>query len=208
MSINETQVSDITRAIGTRFRTFGGGESGPFNNPVAHALRARPLSFAADVDVADVVRFVLESAASAAPEPRADAPQLLALIRDALPHISQEVDERKHSGNDEYFAELESIEQRMVDALRAPLPVYLVAYDTDAEDSPVYACAFSSKAAAERFAASGDGGHVIETGIDTHAITAEEAESVAEEAADKVRRRMVGRRRARGKVARRTHGEG
>lgn len=42
------------------------------------------------------------------------ASEMLALIRDALPHVAGEVEQRKESGIGEYFADLEMIEQRMV----------------------------------------------------------------------------------------------
>ncbi len=56
------KVSEIIAEIGVRFRTFGGGVVGTFNNPIAHALKDKPLQFAAGVDVADVVRLVLSMA--------------------------------------------------------------------------------------------------------------------------------------------------
>lgn len=58
----ETPVEAITRKIGERFHTFGGGRTPTPGNPIAAALKDRPLIFAAGVDVADVVRFVLEEA--------------------------------------------------------------------------------------------------------------------------------------------------
>lgn len=55
-------VSEIIAEIGVRFQTFGGGIVGCQDNPISHALKDRPLQFAAGVDVADVVRCVLEIA--------------------------------------------------------------------------------------------------------------------------------------------------
>ncbi|MGA1853013.1 hypothetical protein VH570_19455 [Sphingobium sp. HT1-2] len=45
------------------------------------------------------------------------AMEMLAVIRDALPHIADEVEQRKNGGNAEYFADLEKIESRMVDVM-------------------------------------------------------------------------------------------
>lgn len=41
------------------------------------------------------------------------ADEMLAVLKLALPHISSEVEQRKYSGNDEYFADLEDVERRM-----------------------------------------------------------------------------------------------
>lgn len=50
---------EIVRKIGKRFRCFGVGQ--PIcNNPVAVALKDAPLQFAAGVDAATVVAFVLK----------------------------------------------------------------------------------------------------------------------------------------------------
>lgn len=49
----------IVTKIGKQFRTFGGGR-GSYNNPMAAALKDKPLQFAACVDVAEVVAFVLK----------------------------------------------------------------------------------------------------------------------------------------------------
>jgi hypothetical protein len=58
----EDKIDFIKMKIGKHFRTFGVG-SGPRNpfaeSPVTFATRNRPLSFAADVDVDEVVRFVI-----------------------------------------------------------------------------------------------------------------------------------------------------
>lgn len=45
------------------------------------------------------------------------APDLLAVLRELLPHISAEVEQRKESGNDEYYADLERLEGLAVDAI-------------------------------------------------------------------------------------------
>ncbi len=49
---------NITRAVGARFPTFGGGQTSMFN-PIVNATADKPLMFAAGVDVADVVRFIV-----------------------------------------------------------------------------------------------------------------------------------------------------
>lgn len=41
------------------------------------------------------------------------ADEMLAVLKLALPHISSEVEQRKCSGNDEYFADLEEVERQM-----------------------------------------------------------------------------------------------
>ncbi len=51
-------MSDLVEKVGKRFRTFGGGQLG-FNNPMAVALKDEPYQFAACVDVAEVVAFIL-----------------------------------------------------------------------------------------------------------------------------------------------------
>lgn len=61
-ALDEEQVSEITAEIGVRFRTFGGGVVGNCDNPISHALKDRPVMFAAGVDVAEVVRTVLSIA--------------------------------------------------------------------------------------------------------------------------------------------------
>lgn len=49
----------LLKQIQSQFRTFGGGRA-TANNPMAHALKDEPLQFAACVNVADVVRVVLD----------------------------------------------------------------------------------------------------------------------------------------------------
>ena len=56
--IPETQ-EDIVAIIAAEFRTFGGGR-GSSTNPIAAALQNQPPSFAAGVDVAEVVARVIE----------------------------------------------------------------------------------------------------------------------------------------------------
>lgn len=56
----EVVVRAITEMIADRFGTFGGGRPPTPGNPVSAALKDRPLVFAAGVDVADVVQFVLQ----------------------------------------------------------------------------------------------------------------------------------------------------
>jgi len=53
----------IVELIGSRFRCFGGGRtSGAEFNPLVEWTKDEALQFAAGVDVAEVVRFVLEQA--------------------------------------------------------------------------------------------------------------------------------------------------
>jgi hypothetical protein len=65
-------VKRITTLVGRCFRTFGGGQ-GSDDNPLAAALKDNPLMFAAGVDVAQVVTFVIDARnvleASRAPDP-------------------------------------------------------------------------------------------------------------------------------------------
>lgn len=50
----------ITAKVSRNFSTFGAGQSGGGFNPVAEALQHRPAMFAAGVDVADVILYILE----------------------------------------------------------------------------------------------------------------------------------------------------
>ena len=59
--IKQDKVAFITKAIGKNFRCFGGDACRVQGNPIAEALKDEPLSFAATVDVASVVKFVLEA---------------------------------------------------------------------------------------------------------------------------------------------------
>lgn len=56
---NDTLVDVITKDIGTQFKTFGGGQ-GSTSNPIAEAWKNEALSFAAGVDVSEVVRHIIE----------------------------------------------------------------------------------------------------------------------------------------------------
>lgn len=65
---DDEQLAALVAAVAKRFRTFG-GDRDPGNNPIAHAEKGKPPTFAAGVDVAaagvdvaDVVAFVLEQA--------------------------------------------------------------------------------------------------------------------------------------------------
>lgn len=58
---DEKMVAVIVQHVAQRFRCFGGGRGSAWN-PVTEALKDNPLTFAAGVDVAEVVRFVLETA--------------------------------------------------------------------------------------------------------------------------------------------------
>lgn len=51
----------ITMQVSAKFRTFGGGNATQ-GNPLAHALKDRQTTFAACVDVREVVQFVLRRA--------------------------------------------------------------------------------------------------------------------------------------------------
>ena len=48
----------ITEEVGKAFRCFGGGNTA-LNNPISHALKDKPLQFAAGPSVREVVEFVL-----------------------------------------------------------------------------------------------------------------------------------------------------
>lgn len=58
---SDDKVKEIVAEIGVRFRTFGGGIGSDWN-PIAAAIKDRPLQFAAGVDVEEVVRLVLDIA--------------------------------------------------------------------------------------------------------------------------------------------------
>lgn len=47
----------------------------------------------------------------------AAAPAMLAALEQALPHISQEVEDRKHGGNDEAWQDLEAVEAAIIAAV-------------------------------------------------------------------------------------------
>lgn len=49
---------EITRRVGETFPTFGGGKGSDWN-PIAAALKDKPLQFAAGVDVEEVVKFIV-----------------------------------------------------------------------------------------------------------------------------------------------------
>jgi len=53
------RIDRITQIIGRKFRSLGGGQRS-FNNPVAMALRDKPLQFAAGVDIKTVVKGCIE----------------------------------------------------------------------------------------------------------------------------------------------------
>lgn len=56
------RVAIIAEAVAKKFTCFGGGRDSEWN-PIAHAMKDRPLAFAAMVPVADVVNFVLGAVA-------------------------------------------------------------------------------------------------------------------------------------------------
>lgn len=57
--VTPEQVEMVTQEVGMLFRTFGGGRTRTFETPISAALKDKPLTFAGDVQVADVVRFVM-----------------------------------------------------------------------------------------------------------------------------------------------------
>jgi hypothetical protein len=54
----------IVSAVAARFRTFGGGKVNP-SNPISVALENKPPQFAAGVDIAEVVEFIVNEIAAA-----------------------------------------------------------------------------------------------------------------------------------------------
>lgn len=58
MARKETRVQKIVRLTADEFHSFGGGKL-TSNNPIAQVLKDEPPSFAAGVDIEQVVRFVL-----------------------------------------------------------------------------------------------------------------------------------------------------
>lgn len=55
---DETLTAHLVRDIGHTFRCFGGGRDSNYN-PITKALKDYPLTFAAGVDVKEVVNFIL-----------------------------------------------------------------------------------------------------------------------------------------------------
>jgi hypothetical protein len=53
------KIDQIVEKVTTNFRTFGGGYVTP-GNPISSALANHPASFAAGVDVREVVEFILK----------------------------------------------------------------------------------------------------------------------------------------------------
>lgn len=60
-------VPAIVRGVQQNFRTFGGGQARDEANLLAHCLKDEPAQFAAGVDVAAVVEFVLQIVDEGAP---------------------------------------------------------------------------------------------------------------------------------------------
>ena len=58
MELDEKKVRQIVWATAEEFPSSGGGRDSD-TNPITHALKDRPLLFAAGVDIERVVRFVL-----------------------------------------------------------------------------------------------------------------------------------------------------
>ena len=54
----KTDVTQMVGRVAANFRTFGGGRGSQFN-PIADALKDQKPTFAAGVDVEEVVRFIL-----------------------------------------------------------------------------------------------------------------------------------------------------
>jgi hypothetical protein len=61
---NEERCKVITHLISKKFRCFGKGSVVPpfCESPITEAMKDKPLQFAAGVDVAEVVNFVIEYA--------------------------------------------------------------------------------------------------------------------------------------------------
>lgn len=57
--LTPTRLAAILAEVQEHFRTFGGGRDSEWN-PVARAIKDGPPQFAAGVDVADVIRFVVK----------------------------------------------------------------------------------------------------------------------------------------------------
>jgi hypothetical protein len=58
--VSEERVQEIVMGIQSCFLTFGGTRKADGFNPITAWTEGQPAQFAAGVDVADVVRFVLE----------------------------------------------------------------------------------------------------------------------------------------------------
>jgi hypothetical protein len=57
--LTEANIAKVVKAVGVHFRTFGGGQDAGWDmNPIAMALKDKPLVFAAGVDVRQVVEFI------------------------------------------------------------------------------------------------------------------------------------------------------
>jgi hypothetical protein len=59
MEYQEPILNYLVISISKKFRTFGGGDKDTRNNPIAVALRDKPLQFAVGVDVKEVIEFIL-----------------------------------------------------------------------------------------------------------------------------------------------------
>lgn len=57
--LDEQALQPLVRAVAKKFPSFGGGRDDNMN-PIAHALREYPRTFAAGVSIEEVVRFVIE----------------------------------------------------------------------------------------------------------------------------------------------------
>jgi len=68
MKITPETPADITALVAHNFRCFGGGRTSN-SNPISNALKDTPPSFAAGVDVQQVVDFVLSLAPHVLPKP-------------------------------------------------------------------------------------------------------------------------------------------
>ena len=62
MIVTPETPQDITALVAANFRSFGGGRGSKYN-PISEALKDSPASFAAGVDIQEVVDFILEQAA-------------------------------------------------------------------------------------------------------------------------------------------------
>jgi hypothetical protein len=59
--LTQSTLDNITKSVGVHFRTFGGGQDDRWDpNPIALAMKDKPLVFAAGVDVRKVVEFIAQ----------------------------------------------------------------------------------------------------------------------------------------------------
>lgn len=56
--VNDAAIGFLVEACANNFRSFGGGQVSP-NNPISFALADKPPTFAAGVDIREVVEFIV-----------------------------------------------------------------------------------------------------------------------------------------------------